>query len=91
MLRKPLPAIITSTQIASLLDKQEVQKGEKLTCQIEGVIRVASVHITIFSTNYAESNWCLDELLLLMLESILEKRSTILSVFFCVKPSELHI
>jgi len=71
------------------LDQQELQKGEKLTCQIEGAIRAASVHIAIFSPNHAESKWCLDELLL-MLESMRDKGYKILPVFFRVKPSELR-
>lgn len=50
------------------LDFEELQEGDNLTSQIEGAIRTTSVHIVIFSTNYAESNWCLNELLL-MLES----------------------
>jgi hypothetical protein len=71
------------------LDKEELQKGEKLSSQIVGAIQTALVHIAIFSPNYAQSNWCLDELLL-MRKSMLEKRSTILPVFFGVRPSELR-
>ena len=30
--------------------------------QIEGTIQTGSVHVAIFSPNYAQSNWCLNEL-----------------------------
>lgn len=68
------------------LDQQELQEGEDLTSQIKGAIRKASVHIAIFSKNYAESKWCLDELGLM-----LQSEATILPVFFVgVKPSDLR-
>jgi hypothetical protein len=59
------------------LDQLELQEGDDLTAQIKGAIQKASVHIAIFSQNYAESNWCLDELLLM-----LQSRATILPVFY---------
>jgi hypothetical protein len=69
------------------LDQEELQKGDELTPQIKGAIRDASVQIAIFSLNYCESPWCLNELLL-MLESKEERGSTIIPVFYGVKPSE---
>ena len=38
----------------------------KLTCEREAAIRNASLHIAIFSTKYAESVCCLNELLLIL-------------------------
>jgi hypothetical protein len=67
------------------LDQDEMQEGENLTSQIEGAIATASVHVAIFSTRYAESKWCLDELLLM-----LKSGATIIPVFYHVKPSELR-
>eukprot|EP00253_Pinus_taeda_P012754 PITA_12754 len=67
------------------LDRQELQEGERMTPQIEGAIRTASVHVLIFTPGYANSHWCLNELLL-----VLESGSTILPVFFNVEPSELR-
>lgn len=66
-------------------DIGEMQQGENLTPQIEGAIRTASVHVTIFSRRYAQSPWCLKELAL-----ILESGSTIIPVFYHVDPSELR-
>lgn len=70
------------------LDDQELQEGENITPQIKSAIRTSSVHIAIFSPGYADSQWCLDELVL-MVESMHKSRSTIIPVFYGVKPSEL--
>jgi len=63
-----------------------MQAGQNSTCQIEGAITTASVHIAIFSRGYAESQWCLDELWLM-----LKSKATVIPVFFHVKPSDLRI
>jgi leucine-rich repeat protein SHOC2 len=67
------------------LDREELQAGDYLAPQIEGAINAASVHVTIFSPTYAESKWCLDELVL-----ILKSKVSVIPVFHNVKPSELR-
>jgi hypothetical protein len=67
------------------LDQPELQQGDYLTPQIEGAIESASVHVAIFSSGYAESTWCLKELVLM-----LESNSPIIPVFYHVKPAELR-
>ena len=67
------------------LDQRELQEGDPFPSQIEGAIRTASVHIAIFSPRYAESIWCLKELVLM-----LESNKTIIPVFYGVQPSELR-
>jgi len=67
------------------LDQPELQQGDKLISQIEGAIKTASVYVAIFSPGYAESNWCLDELLLM-----LESGATTIPVFYNVRPAELR-
>jgi len=70
--------------LAVFLDQQELQEGENMTPQIERAIRTASVHVAIFSPGYAESSWCLKELV-----QMLESGSTIIPVFYKVEPSDL--
>jgi len=67
------------------LDKDEMQQGENSTSQIEGAIATASVHVAIFSATYAESEWCLNELVLMV-----ESGATIIPVFYHVKPLKLR-
>eukprot|EP00253_Pinus_taeda_P035300 PITA_35300 len=76
---------LLSSGFRVFLDQEEMQEGESITCQIEGAIATASVHVAIFSPRYAESKWCLDELLLM-----LKSGATIIPVFYHVNPSELR-
>jgi len=74
------------------LDQEEMEKGDFFTSQIAAAIQAASIHIAIFSPGYADSEWCLNELLLMM-ESEGSKesdRSTIIPIFYGVKPTDLR-
>jgi len=71
--------------LAVFLDQPELQRGENLNLQLEGAIQTASVHIAIFSPGYANSHWCLHELLLMV-----DSGSTIIPVFYDVQPSDLR-
>lgn len=68
------------------LDREELQQGDYLTPQIESAIQTATVHVAIFSPTYAESTWCLKELLLM-----LESKAVIIPVFYDVKPATLRL
>lgn len=76
---------LLSHGLQPFLDREELEAGEHLAPQIEGAIRTASIHIAIFSPKYAESHWCLEELV-----RILKSGSTVIPIFFNVKPSELR-
>lgn len=60
----------------AFLDQKELQQGDNFDSQIKAAIKSASVHVAIFSPRYAESPWCLKELLLM-----LETGATIIPVF----------
>ncbi|KAH9303662.1 hypothetical protein KI387_008066 [Taxus chinensis] len=68
------------------LDKQELQTGYLLTPAITEAITSASVHIAIFSPRYAESAWCLNELLC-MLDC---HGAKIVPIFYDIQPSNLR-
>ncbi|GLJ17744.1 hypothetical protein SUGI_0309730 [Cryptomeria japonica] len=68
------------------LDKNSIQGGENIAQAIDEAIHSASVHLVIFSPNYAESVWCLKELKL-----ILQTGAPIIPVFCGVQPSELRM
>lgn len=80
---------LTESGLRVFLDIEEIQKGENLICQIQRAIHTATIQIAIFSANYCESRWCLDELLL-MVKSQLESRSTIIPVFHGIEPKDLR-
>lgn len=68
---------LRSQGIRVFLDKEEMEEGKDLTYQIKAAIKNASVHLAIFSEKYAESKWCIDELVLMV-----ESEAIILPVFF---------
>lgn len=70
------------------LDKNELLIGDTLDPVIRGAISSASVHIAIFSENYAASSWCLDELSWILKSS--DPKPTIITVFCDVEPSNLR-
>jgi hypothetical protein len=76
---------LVSCGLKVFLDQEELQQGDYLTPQIKGAIQTASVHVAIFSERYAESTWCLNELLMM-----LESKATVIPVFYRVKPSALR-
>lgn len=68
--------------VEAFFDKQEMQEGENITAQIKNA---AAVHVAIFSPGYADSRWCLDELV-----DMLESKATIIPVFYNVRPTDLR-
>lgn len=68
------------------LDQYVLSPGDTIETEIRGAISSSSVHIAIFSKNYAESEWCLKELCW-MLTSSHEPR--FIPIFCDVEPSAL--
>ncbi|XP_057814699.2 disease resistance protein RUN1 isoform X2 [Cryptomeria japonica] len=68
------------------LDKQELQVGDSLTPAIKSAICSASVQIAIFSKTYAQSAWCLNELLWIFDSN----SSKIIPIFYDIQPSDLR-
>jgi hypothetical protein len=73
---------LISNGLSVFLDREVLEEGLNITSQIKDAIRVASVHVAIFSPTYAESQWCLDELVLMVISGAI-----ILPVFYKVEPS----
>ncbi|GLJ17739.1 hypothetical protein SUGI_0309650 [Cryptomeria japonica] len=68
------------------LDKNSIKVGENIPQAIEEAIHSASLHLVIFSANYAQSIWCLKELKL-----ILTTGAPMIPVFYGLQPSELRM
>ncbi|GLJ33676.1 hypothetical protein SUGI_0676770 [Cryptomeria japonica] len=69
--------------IRAFLDSEEKEFGNYFPFTIETAIGSAKVHIAIFSKRYAESAWCLAELVLL-----LQSEAKIIPVFYKVEARE---
>jgi hypothetical protein len=66
------------------IDEAKMQPGDSLIPQIQGVVGTALVHVAVFSPRYAQSRWCLDEILML------KSGKTSIPVFYNVNPTELR-
>ncbi|XP_057990274.1 disease resistance protein RLM3-like [Hevea brasiliensis] len=75
-------------QINAFLD-EELRKGEEISPALLKIIQESSVSIVIFSENYADSAWCLDELVEI-LKCREESGQTVLPVFYKVDPTEVQ-
>lgn len=67
------------------MDNKELKVGENFPSQIIEAITNASVHVGIFSERYAESEWCLRELVYM-----LDSGAPIVPVFYHVEPAVLR-
>eukprot|EP00253_Pinus_taeda_P012479 PITA_12479 len=76
---------LTSYGLKVFLDREELRQGDYFNSEIKGAIRTASVHVAIFSAGYADSTWCLNELVMM-----LESGAKIIPVFYQVEPSDLR-
>ncbi|GAU30760.1 hypothetical protein TSUD_354850 [Trifolium subterraneum] len=58
-----LYAALSNAGIYTFLDDEELKKGENLGPALKRAIEGSHIAIVVFSVNYAESTWCLNELL----------------------------
>lgn len=83
-----LCAALRNGGIAVYMD-DNLERGENISSSLLQAIEVSRVSIIIFSINYANSRWCLQEL-----EKIMECHRTlgqeVLPVFYGVEPSEVR-
>jgi hypothetical protein len=81
-----LYAVLTNAGINTFLDNEKLEKGEEIGHELLQAISVSHISIIVFSKNYTESSWCLNEL-----EKIMECRrlngQVVLPVFYDVDPS----
>nr|KAJ0191575.1 hypothetical protein LSAT_V11C800408850 [Lactuca sativa] len=70
-------------------DNETLPRGESIGPALMKAIEESQIAVIVFSENYADSSWCLDELVHIM--KCKDKRGQIiLPIFYGVKPSELR-
>ncbi|KAL3739156.1 hypothetical protein ACJRO7_020541 [Eucalyptus globulus] len=74
--------------IRAYRDYEELRTGEEIGDQLLQAIRQSKISIPIFSTGYADSPWCLRELVK-MVESKNTRGQKIMPIFYNVAPSEV--
>ncbi|KAK7272448.1 hypothetical protein RJT34_29050 [Clitoria ternatea] len=70
-------------------DDQRLQKGEFISPQLVQAIKDSRLSIIVFSTNYASSSWCLDEMATIV-ECHQQFNQTVYPVFYDVDPSHVR-
>ncbi|XP_057990277.1 disease resistance protein Roq1-like [Hevea brasiliensis] len=83
-----LSRALKDKQIKTFTD-EELHKGEEISPELLKIIRESSVSIVIFSENYADSPWCLDELVEI-LKCKEESAQIVLPVFYKVDPTDVQ-
>ncbi|RDY07086.1 TMV resistance protein N, partial [Mucuna pruriens] len=75
--------------INTFIDDQELRKGEQITPALMHAIQNSRIAIVVFSSNYASSTFCLEELANIM-EGIDHKGRLVWPVFYQVDPSHVR-
>lgn len=70
-------------------DHEGLWRGEDISSGLIDAIRGSRISVVIFSKNYAESSWCLEELATIM-ECRLESGQLVLPVFYDIDPLDVR-
>ncbi|XP_057833658.1 disease resistance protein Roq1 isoform X2 [Cryptomeria japonica] len=86
-LAKQLYHLLQERGCRAFLDCEEIQGGDSIPFAIRNAICSSLVQIAIFSKGYADSSWCLDELVLMLQQP---PDALFIPVFYDVQPWELR-
>ncbi|KAM3321433.1 hypothetical protein P3S67_008635 [Capsicum chacoense] len=75
--------------INTFKDDEKLEKGKSISPDLVRAIEESRIALIIFSKNYADSTWCLDELTKIM-ECNKQKGQIVLPVFYDVDPSTVR-
>ncbi|KAG5050615.1 hypothetical protein AAZX31_02G022200 [Glycine max] len=84
-----LNAALERLDIKTYLDNNNLDRGEEIPTTLVRAIEEAKLSVIVFSKNYADSKWCLDELLKI-LEFGRAKTLIIMPVFYDIDPSDVR-
>ncbi|KAL8239631.1 hypothetical protein R6Q59_016198 [Mikania micrantha] len=80
---------LVSKGITTYKDDETIEKGERIDDQLIRSIEESRSYIIVFSKNYADSSWCLQELSKIM-ECQKTTEQTAYPVFYDVEPTEVR-
>ncbi|PNX98800.1 disease resistance protein (TIR-NBS-LRR class) [Trifolium pratense] len=84
-----LHASLQNAGIKVYIDDRALPKGDYIPESLKKTIKESRISVIVFSKNYAESSWCMDELLQIM-ECHKTIGQVVLPVFYNVDPSEIR-
>ena len=82
-------AALNRSGIHTFRDDRKLRRGKDIQTELEKAIETSRIAIIVFSTNYAASRWCLDELAKIM-ECERRLQQIVLPVFYDVDPSDFR-
>ncbi|GKC90354.1 TMV resistance protein N-like protein [Tanacetum coccineum] len=86
-----LYAALTQAGIRTFRDDDEMERGKLLEVELKKAICESAISIIVFSTNYASSKWCLDEVLTIIEENErLSSKHEVVPVFYNIGPSDVR-
>nr|XP_043622270.1 disease resistance protein RPV1-like [Erigeron canadensis] len=71
-------------------DDKHIEVGQRISDELPKAIKDSKFHIVIFSQKYADSYWCLNELIEILECQNPEKERTLFPIFYHVKPSDVR-
>jgi len=84
-----LSASLRNSGFAIFKDDHSLQRGDNISTSLIHAIEDSSISVIVFSKNYADSRWCLHELMVIM-ECHRTIGQVVLPVFYDVDPSEVR-
>nr|XP_043632988.1 TMV resistance protein N-like [Erigeron canadensis] len=82
-------AALAVKEIHAFKDNEMLRRGGVISTELVKAIEESRLAVVVFSKNYANSSWCLDELVKIM-ECQEQKRQRVLPVFYLVNPSDVR-
>ncbi|XP_023741131.1 toll/interleukin-1 receptor-like protein [Lactuca sativa] len=80
---------LLGADISTFLDDKEIETGGDLKPELEGAIKESRASIIVLSKNYANSSWCLDELVLILGERKASNQ-IVIPIFYHVDPTHVR-
>jgi len=71
------------------MDNKELKNGDKIGPTLHKAIEEARISVVVLSENYADSSWCLDELVKIH-ECMESKNQLVWPIFYKVNPSDVR-
>ncbi|EXB30997.1 TMV resistance protein N [Morus notabilis] len=84
-----LYSALTDAGVNAFIDDRELPKGENIPEELVRAIQGSRISVVVFSRNYADSSWCLEELVKIM-ECRRTVRQMMIPVFYDVDPSDVR-
>uniref|UniRef100_K7N1C8 ADP-ribosyl cyclase/cyclic ADP-ribose hydrolase n=1 Tax=Glycine max TaxID=3847 RepID=K7N1C8_SOYBN len=75
--------------IDTFMDNKELKNGDKIGPTLHKAIEEARISVVVLSENYADSSWCLDELVKIH-ECMESKNQLVWPIFYKVNPSDVR-